>query len=202
MKKLRGWIRFLLVGSIIGSAIIVAGYRLGQPEPETVVAEAPKVRTAPLVERSISQQALNVVESTDVDNGTEMTSFVNGQFGYQIHYFENWQQNEVAPNQVALASPDGKSVLTVEAVGPLTDGLSAWVDRSLGEDMILTRQLLTVQGLEAERLIVLSEATGEQQTKFFIASEDSAFLLVGTGEQKSIELIARSFQNSEFLALR
>jgi hypothetical protein len=187
------WIRLLLVSAIIGTAVLMAGYRLSQPEPETASASPVRVRTAPLTERLVSEQAMSVAE-TELQAEQSLASFENNKFGYQVDYPINWEMIDESARVTLFQSGDGSSQVSIEVIGPLSaEGLSTWVDRSSAQDKVLTRQLLTVQGATAERLIVLSAETGVQQTDFYIDTGESAYLISGVGEQAAIEGIARSF---------
>jgi hypothetical protein len=102
-----------------------------------------------------------------------------------------------------IQSPDGASSVKVEAVGPLpADGLAAFVDRSLGDEVLFSRQLLTVHGQPAERVVAYSDTANGQVTTFYINANGSVFVITGVGQQKDIELIARSFNGPLELALR
>lgn len=196
------WIRLLLIGAIIGTALITAGYRLSQPEPETASASPARLRTAPVEERLVSEQAMSVTE-IEIQPEPSLTLFENDEFGYQVDYPAYWQTMHESGKVTLFQSPDGASRVTIEVVGPLpAEGLSSWVDRSLAEHKVLTRQLLTVQGASAERLIVFSDKAGKQQTNFYIDTGVSAYLITGVGEQAAIEGIARSFTAPQLVAQR
>ncbi len=201
-----GWIRMAAIITIIGVAILMAGYRLTQPEPELVVADRARVKTSPAAERALSLQA-TTIEDLEVRRGPaasrQMVVFYNEEFDYHIDYPFSWNLTKLAANLVLFESPDGDTSLKVEAVGPLpADGLAPLVDRSMSDELVINRQLLTVHGAPAERVISLSETLGTQVTNFFIDGDTSAYVITGQGEQRTIEMMARSFNAPHLVARR
>lgn len=196
------WFRIVMTIAIIGMALATAGYRLTQPEPETVAADQARANVAPVEARLISLQSTVVDKSMPVLD-EQMIVFKNELFGYNIDYPVDWGLHELAANTVRFEAPDGQTSVTVEAVGPLAnDDLATFVDLSLGQERVLSRQLLTVHGYPAERVISYPQDVGVQVTNFFINTQTSAFVITGIGEQRPIELIARSFNAPEALAWR
>jgi hypothetical protein len=124
-------------------------------------------------------------------------------FGYHLSYPAAWTLTPLSSHVVAFQSLDGVTRVKVEVASVLpADGLAGFVDRSLGSDVVLTRQLLTVHGAPAERVQVFSDAAGGQVTYFFITTNGMVYLITGVGEQKAIEAVARSFNAPQFMALR
>ena len=199
-------LRWILIITIICLAVLVAGYRLTQPEPETVAA-APVPPASSLVKTaSLNLQATTAAEV--VARGVsvvveQMNNFEEAQSGYHISYPVGWDRLTLSTTMTLFQAPDGASKVQVEAVGPLpADGLAPFVDRSLGNDIVYSRQLLTVHGQAAERVVAYSDAVGGQKTTFYINAGDSVFVVTGTGEQMAIEMIARSFNAPQLVAQR
>lgn len=195
-------IRWMLIITIICAAILAAGYRLTQVEPEIAAAAAP----VSVVDRAISAQATTVeeVQARNVRPLTDQNAtFTDQLFGYRLSYPADWIKSELSSNVIVFQSPDGATRVTVEVAGPLPiDGLAAFVDRSLGQDMVVTRQLLTIHGLPAERVLVYSEGTDSQVTNFYISADKMVYVISGFGEQKLVEVVARSFNAPQVVALR
>lgn len=195
-------IRWMLIIIIICEAILAAGYRLTQVEPETAAAAAPVL----VVDRAISAQA-TTIEEVQARNVRPLTSqtvtFTDQLFGYRLSYPADWYKLELSSNVIVFQSVDGTTRVKVEVAGPLpVDGLAAFVDRSLVSDIVLTRQLLTIHGLPAERVLVYSEGTGSQVTNFYISADSMVYVISGFGEQKLVESVARSFNAPQVVALR
>lgn len=203
MVKIR-WLRWTLVMTIICFAILVAGYRLIRPEPDTAAA-APIPPASRLVkDASIIAQATTIeeVEARGVQPADEqIVVFENEQFNYRVSYPGAWDMTELSSNVTLFHSPDGATRVKIEAAGPLPgDGLSPFVDRSLSNDVIISRQLLTIHGLPAERVIAYSRNIDSQVTTFYIEARDAVYLITGVGEQRPIEMIARSFNAAQAAA--
>ncbi len=180
----------------------MAGYRLVQSEMEAVAAVPdPAPVKAPL---SVQATTIQEIEASEVQAVVDQAViFEDDTFGYHISYPLDWDKVQLSANVVSFQAPDGVTQVKVEVVGPLpSDGLGPFVDRSLGNDQVLSRQLLTVHGFSAERVITLSNINGDQITTFYIDTGDSAFVVSGVGEQKAIEMIARSFNVPQFVAQR
>jgi hypothetical protein len=125
------------------------------------------------------------------------------QLGYHISHPKDWKELVLSAAMVLFQSPDGASQVKVEAVGSLpSDGLTPFVDRSLGNDIVYSRQLLTIHGQSAERVVAYSDGMESQKTTFYVNSDHSVFVITGTGEQKAIEMIARSFNAPQLVAQR
>lgn len=202
MTKLR-W-TFIIV--IICLAITIVGFRLAHLDPQIVEA-APVLPAANLVKtESIADQVTTLAEVNvrGVEPIVEpMAVFTDGELGFHLNYPASWEQLSLSSSVTLFQSPGGANQVKVEAAGPLSaDGLSPFVDRSLGNDIVFSRQLLTVHGLPAERVVVFSEALGNRVTIFYINQGASIFVVTGTGDQESIELIARSFNAPQLVAQR
>jgi hypothetical protein len=196
--------RLTLLITLIGGAILGAGYRLSQteleviaaaPKPAIIYKEAPISSQATTVEEIIARQGQPGVEPVQV--------FEDGLFGYQLSYPIKWTKTQLSSHAVAFQSPEGATRVKVEVASVLpADGLAAFVDRSLGPDILLTRQQLTIHGFPAERVLVFSDAAGDQVTYFYLNADNRVYIVTGFGEQKAIEAIARSFNASQLLALQ
>jgi hypothetical protein len=104
---------------------------------------------------------------------------------------------------VIFRAVDGVTRVKVEAVGPIAgDGLAPFVDRSLHNDDVLSRQSLTIHGFNAERVVAFANSPGGQKTTFFIDADDTAYVITGLGQQSLIENIARSFNAPQVVALK
>ncbi len=199
-------IRWLLVITIIYVAVLAVGYRLTQPEPETVAAAPVPPASVRVKTESILAQAMTIeaVETRGLARLVEpVTLFESSELGFHLSYPATWQTLTPSTTMAVFKSPDGTSLVKVEAVGPRpADGLAPFVDRSLGPDAVLSRQMLTIHGQPAERVLVYSKQAGGQVTTFYIDVNGSIFVVTGVGEQRSIELIARSFNGPLAVAQR
>ena len=199
-------IRWILLIAIICIALLVAGYRLTQPEPEMVAAAPVPPASVQVKTESLSIQATTVeeVEARGVSRIVpEMALFESQVLGYHLSLPVGWQTSAPSTTMAVIKSPDGASIVKVEAVGPLpADGLAAFVDRTLGDDVVFSRQLLTVHGQSAERVVASSNTLNGQVTTFYIDNNGSVFVITGIGQQKDIEMIARSFNGPLEVALR
>lgn len=195
-------IRWMLIITIICAAILAVGYRLTQVEAETAAAAAP----VSVVDRAISDQATTIeeVQARNIRPLTDQNiTFTDDLFGYRISYPASWYKTELSSNVIMFQSTDGATRVKLEVAGPLpSDGLTAFVDRSLTNDSVLTRQLLTIHGLPAERVLLYSEGTGSQVTNFYISADSMVYVVSGFGEQKVVESVARSFNAPQVVALR
>ena len=194
-------IHSIVIIAIICGALLIGGYRLSQSEE---IAEAAPVLT--LVKAPVSNQAttLEEVEARAVQPAVEETVIFNTEvFDYRLSYPVVWEKQELSGNVVVFESPDHTTQVKVEAVGPLpADGLTAFVDRSLGSDILISRQSLTIHGFSTERVMAFSDSIGGQITSFFVDAGDSAYVISGMGEQKAIEKIARSFNAPDLVVQR
>jgi len=198
-------VRWLLVIAVICVAVLVVGYRLTQPEPETVAAAPVPPVSVQTKTESLNAQATTIeeVEARSVLAVVEPMALFEAEQGYHVSYPVDWKTLTPSTTMSVLKSPDGVSVVKVEAVGPVpADGLAPFVDRSLGSEMVLSRQLLTVHGLPAERIVAYSDTVGGQITTFYIDNNGTIFTVTGVGEQKAIEMIARSFNAPQVVAQR
>lgn len=192
-------IRWMLVITIICTAILAAGYCLTQTEVEAAAAPA-------VVDRAISGQA-TTVEEVQARNIRPITGqnalFTDELFGYNISYPTDWLKTELSSNVVVLQSADGATRVKIEVASVLpADGLAGFVERSLGNDVVITRQQLTIHGLTAERVLLVSETAGSQVTNFYINADNLVYVISGSGQQKLIETVARSFNAPQAVALR
>ena len=194
-------IHSIIVIAIICGALLIGGYRLSQSEEIAEAAQVPTLVKAPV---SIQATTLEEVEARAVQSAVEETViFDNEVFGYHLSYPVVWEKQELSGNVVVFESPDHTTQVKVEAVGPLpADGLTAFVDRSLGRDILISRQSLTIHGFSAERVMAFSDSIGGQITSFFVDAGDSAYVISGVGEQKAIEMIARSFNAPDLVVQR
>ena len=195
-------IRWMLIITIICAAILGAGYRLTRVEAETAAAAAP----VSVVDRAISAQATTIeeVQARNVRPLTDQTiTFTDELFGYRLSYPADWYKTELSSNVIVFQSTDGATRVRVEVAGPLPgDGLTAFVDRSLVNDIVFTRQSLTIHSLPAERVLVHADGTGSQVTNFYISADGMVYVISGFGEQKLVESVARSFNAPQVVALR
>jgi hypothetical protein len=194
-------IQSIAVIVILLGVVLFGGYYLSQSEE---IVEAALV-TAP-VKAPLNVQATTIeeVEAQAILPLTDQTvAYDNEVFNYFLNYPVNWTKEQPSANVVIFQAPDHTTEVRVEAVGPLpADGLTAFVDRSLGQDILISRQLLTLHDLPAERVIAFSDQVGRQVTSFYVDAGKSAYVISGVGEQKAIEQIARSFNASELVAQR
>ena len=198
--------RWILIIALICLAVAVAGFRLTRPEPQVVEAAPVPPSVATVKTESLIGQATSIdqVEARGLATVADsLALFTNEQLGYHLSYPLNWDKLSLSSTVTLLQSPAGDTQVKIEAVGPLpADGLAPFVDRSLGDDIVYSRQLLTVHGLPAERVVAFSEVQGSQVTTFYINYAGSVFVVTGTGHQLSIEKIARSFNAPQLVALR
>jgi hypothetical protein len=186
---------------VLLAVIIGSGYYLGQSEE--VVEAAPVVvpLKAPL---SVQATTIEEVEAQSIRPLVDQNAvYENKIFNYHLSYPVEWGKEQPAANVVIFQSPDNTTRVKVEAVGPLpADGLAAFVDRSLGRDILISRQLLTLHDNPAERVIVFSDKVGDQMTSFYVDAGTSAYIISGVGEQAAIERVARSFNAPQLVAQR
>jgi hypothetical protein len=197
------WLRWIIVITIICAAVLVAGYRLVQPEMAEVSA-APIVMVSKNV--SLNSQA-TTVDEVEARGGQSISQptlvFADDDYGYQLSYPAGWDMLELSSEMVIFQALDGVTRVKVEAIGPVAaDGLARFVDRSLYNDDVLSRQSLTIHGFAAERVITFADSPGGQKTTFFIDAADTAYVITGMGQQTLIENIARSFNAPQIVALK
>lgn len=192
-------IRSVIVLVILLGVVLGSGYYLSHSEevveaaPVLAPVKAPLSVQATSIEEIKAPAILPLVDQSAV--------YENKIFNYQISYPTNWTKEQPSANVVMFQSPDHTTKIKVEAVGPLpADGLTAFVDRSLGRDVLISRQLLTLHDNPAERVIVFSDRMGGQVTSFYVNAGTSAYVISGTGEQASIEMLARSFNAPQLVA--
>ncbi len=193
-------IRTLFTLTLIGGIVVVAAlFVWNRPQPE-MVAEA--AVPAP-VRASVSTQATQVDQVIAPLADAQEVLYDNQTFGYRLTYPAEWQKQQPSANVVIFQAPGGATQVKIEAVGPLPpDGLTPFVNRSLGPDILISRLTLTINGLPAERVVAFSDAVDGQVTSFYVDGGRCAYVISGVGEQKVIEQIARSFQATELVAQR
>jgi hypothetical protein len=200
------WIRWVIVVAIICMAILVAGYRLVQSEPNPVAAAPALTDSAPIKKVSLDVQAttLEEVQARETQAVVEpMVTFEDEHFGYHLSYPVKWEMSRLSANVVLFQSVDGVTKVKVEAVGPMpADGLVPFVERSLYDEVVISRQSLTVHGYSAERVVAFADSPGGQKTTFYIEADASAYVITGMGQQSLIEQIARSFNAPQVVAQR
>ena len=197
------WIRWIIVIAIICAAVLVAGYRLVQPEMAEVSA-APGAMASKSVSLNMQATSVDQVASRGGQSLVQPTMvFADDDYGYHLSYPAGWEMLELSSDVVIFQSVDGVTRVKVEALGPVAaDGLAPFVDRSLYNDDVLSRQSLTIHGFAAERIIAFADSPGGQKTSFFINAGDTAYLITGMGQQTFIENIARSFDAPQVVALK
>jgi hypothetical protein len=198
------WIRWIIVITIICTAILIAGYRLTQMEPEAAAAAPAFPISSPVKDVSLNAQATTIeeVEARGMQTVVEQTIvFADEQFGYHLSYPVEWEVTRLSANVVLFHAIDGVTKVKVESAGLLPpDGLSPFVDRSLFNEVVMSRQSLTVHGYPAERIVTFADNPGGQVTTFYIEADASAYVITGIGQQSAIEKIARSFNAPQVVA--
>ncbi len=191
-------IRWMLIVTIVCTVVLAAGYSLTQVEPEVVSA------AAPVVDKVIGAQATSIeeVQARSIQPlSNQKAVFVDESFGYHISYPTTWLKTELSSNVVVFQSNDGATRVKVEVASALpADGLAGFVDRSLGKNVLLTRQSLTVHGLSAERVLLYSHEAHAQVTNFYVTADNMVYIISGVGRQKLIESVARSFNAPQLVA--
>jgi hypothetical protein len=195
-KKMK--IRVIITIVVVGIIAVAAGYRLAQAGLEASAAEP-----APVAAKASPSSQATTIEEVQLraaqPAALQPATFADDLFSYHLVYPLGWEADRIAGNQVVFRSPDGSASVTVEAVGPLAEKLTTFANRSLGDNIVISRQSLTVHGLPAERVIAYSDEAGSQVTLFFIDAGSSAYVLTGVGEQQAVEMIARSFNSPELV---
>lgn len=196
-------IRWIIVITIICAAVLMAGYRLVQPEVAEVSA-APVAVASKNVSLNMQATSVEQVEARDKQGIVQpAVVFEDDDYGYHISYPAGWEMLELSSEVVIFRAVDGVTRVKVEAVGPIAgDGLAPFVDRSLHNDDVLSRQSLTIHGFNAERVVAFANSPGGQKTTFFIDADDTAYVITGLGQQSLIENIARSFNAPQVVALK
>lgn len=192
-------IRSIAIISILLAVVLWGGYYLSQSEK---VVEAAPVSAPVKAPVSIQATTIEEVDARGILPLTDQTvAYDNQVFNYHLAYPLDWTKQQPSANVVVFQSPDHTSEVRVEAVGPLpSDGLAAFVDRSLGQDILISRQSLSLHNLPAEKVIVFSNRLNDQVISFYVDAGQSAYVISGVGEQKAIEQIARSFNGSKMVA--
>jgi hypothetical protein len=194
-------IRWMFIATLTLATILAGSYSLAQVKPEQVIAGP----AAPVIAKpSISVQATSVeeVEARPLKPLLGQEILINDQIlGYSVSYPADWHKMTLSSSVVWFQSVDTETHVKIEVAGALpTDGLSRFIDRSLGQDILLTRQSLTIHGHPAERLQLFSDEVGGQLTRFYIQADEMIYLIAGSGEQKLIERVARSFSAPQPIA--
>ena len=179
-------IQSIAVIIILLGVVLFSGYYLSQSEEVVEAAPVLAPVKAPL---SVQATSIEQVEAQGIQPVVEQTgTYQNDVFNYRLSYPADWSKEQPSANVVVFQAPDHVTKVRVEAVGPIpADGLTAFVDRSLGEDVLISRQLLSLQNFPAERIIVFS---------------DRAYVISGMGERATIEKIAHSFNAPQIVAQR
>ncbi|MCL4297644.1 MAG: hypothetical protein KJ077_18025 [Anaerolineae bacterium] len=186
---------------VLLGVILSGGYYLSQSEEVVEAAPAAVPLKAPL---SVQATTVEEIEAQSVRPLVDQSAvFENTIFNYRLSYPVDWSKEQPSANVVIFQSPDNTTRVKIEAVGPLpAAGLAAFVDRSLGHDILISRQLLTLAGNPAERVIVFSDKVTGQVTSFYVDAGTSAYVISGVGEQTAIEMVARSFNAPQQVAQR
>lgn len=189
----------LLIVVILLGVVLGSGYYLSQSEKVVEAAPVAAPVKAPLTVQATSIEEIKTPAILPLADQSAV--YDNKIFNYQVSYPMDWTKEQPSANVVIFQSPDHTTKVKVEAVGPLpADGLTAFVDRSLGRDVLISRQLLTLHGSPAERVIVFSDQAGGQVTSFYVDAGTSAYVIRGVGEQAPIEMLARSFNAPQLVA--
>lgn len=186
---------------VLLGVILSGGYYLSQSEEVVEAAPIAASLKAPL---SVQATSIEEVEAQSIRPLVDQSAvYENKIFNYHLSYPVNWSKEQSSANVVIFQSPDNTTRVKVEAVGPLpAAGLDAFVDRSLGRDILISRQSLTLHDNPAERVIVFSDKMGGEVTSFYVDAGTSAYVLSGVGEQAAIEMMARSFNAPQRVAQR
>ncbi|MBI1879836.1 MAG: hypothetical protein HYR94_16710 [Chloroflexi bacterium] len=186
---------------ILLGVVLFGAYYLSQSEEVVEAAPVLAPVKAPLSVQATSVEAVEAQRILPLTD--QIVTYQNEVFNYHLTYPADWTEQQPSANVVIFQSPDHTTEVRVEAVGPLpTDGLTAFVDRSLGRDILISRQSLILHNLPAERVIVFSDRVSNQVTSFYVDAGKCAYVISGTGQQKAIEQIARSFTGLELVAQR
>ncbi|GIK42779.1 MAG: hypothetical protein BroJett011_66120 [Chloroflexota bacterium] len=186
---------------VLLAVILGSGYYLSQSEEVVEAAPVAAPLKAPL---SVQATRIEEVEAQNIRPLVDQNAVYEDEiFNYHLSYPLDWSKEQPSANVVIFQSPDHTTRVKIEAVGPLpAAGLAAFVDRSLGHDILISRQLLTLSDNPAERVIVFSHKVGGQVTSFYVDAGTSAYVISGVGEQAAIEMMARSFNTVQQVAQR
>jgi hypothetical protein len=188
-------IRWILTITIICSAILLAGYRLTQAEPEVVTAAAPTA----VASRDITIQSTSIDDIQILATNEQGQLFEHNVFGYALNYPADWDVTISSENIVVFQSPDKNTRVDVTMAGVVpADGLAGFVDRELAQGNSSGRYSLTINGVPAEHVLLEPVGGGELSVNVYIEFDDTIIVISGTGERELIETIARSF-NITFL---
>lgn len=200
------WLRWSIIITVICAAVLVAGYRLAQSEPEAAAAAPAVSASVPVKNVSLVGQATSPAEGQTYRVQPVLESTIlyqDANLGYHLSYPAGWKMVPLSANVVLFQAAEGLTQVKVELAGPLSaDGLTLFVDRSLATNPVLSRQTLTVHGQPAERVMVFADAAGGQATTFYIQSGTNVYTITGVGQQSAIESVARSFNAPQVVAQR
>jgi len=112
-----------------------------------------------------------------------------------LYYIFYLPDDEFSASATCLFSANAVSFLPV-------DGLAGFVERSLGQDIVLTRQMLTIHGLPAERVLLYSDTAGGKITTFYVSADNMVYVISGSGDEAEVEAVARSFNTPQVIALQ
>jgi hypothetical protein len=186
-------IRWILTITIICSAILLAGYRLLQAEPEMVTA-AVSTTTA---NRDISTQSTSIDDIQILATDEQAQLFEHNVFGYALSYSADWDITISSENTVVFQSPDKNTRVDVTMAGVVpADGLVGFVDQELAQGNSSSRYSLTINGFAAEHVLFESVETESQLINVYIEFNNTIIVISGTGERALIENIARSFNGT------
>lgn len=136
---------------------------------------------------ALETQAFAADAAEFVPLGNPVQVYEDAIFGYQVSYPVGWDVFELRPNVMALMGTHALYPVQIEVVGPLAEDLTTFVNRSLGDTPVITRQDLTIHGATAQRIIT------RDSTTFYINTAESAYIVSSMGEPQAVEMIARSF---------
>jgi len=196
-------LRLTLIIAIVLIVVVAVGFRLTQPEPERAAAAPSHIVAAPAKTESITEQRI-AVEPAARRPVMPLARYQAPEAEYHLNYPADWSYLILSSAATLFQSPAGDTQVLVELAGPLpADGLAPFVSRSLSPDQhVYSHQLLTVHGVPAERVVTFTKNTGRQQTTFFINLDDTVVVITGHGQQQAIEMIARSFNAPQLVALK
>ena len=186
-------IRWILTITIICSAILLAGYRLVQAEPEMVTAAAPTT----MANRDISAQSTSVDNIQILATDEQTRYFEHNVFGYVLNYPADWDITISSENTVVFQSPDKNTRVDVTMAGVVpADGLNGFVNQELAQGNPSSRYSLTINGFAAEHVLLEPVGAESRLVNVYIEFDNTIIVISGTGHQKLIENIARSFNTT------
>ena len=188
-------IRLILTILNLCLALPMVSYLLNISGVETVSAAEPVHMFVAKPTLKIQATSVEEVEARTIKPiALPLATFNNTLFDYRIDYPTHWHQVEVAPNVTIFKNSTNSAQVMITALGRLPQNeLEPMVLQSLGDNIIIARQSLTINGFPAERIISHSTATSEQQVQFFINSYGLLYVITGTGDRLTLEGMAHSF---------